>query len=93
VWDSRLIHCNSSAFVVDELLKSQSIDFLRIVAYVSMSPATFVRGLTLDQFRKKRKLLAQDNCTLNHWSNELTEDKSGKYLNKISKLDFLLYRF
>ena len=93
VWDSRLIHCNSSAFVVDELLTNQSIDFLRIVAYVSMSPATFVSGQTLDQFRKKRKLLAQDNCTSNHWSNEISESKPGKYLNKTSKLDFLLYRF
>ncbi|CAF1026974.1 unnamed protein product [Rotaria sordida] len=37
VWDSRLVHCNSCAFISDESLKNQSIDFLRIVAYVSSS--------------------------------------------------------
>jgi hypothetical protein len=73
IWDSRLVHCNSPAFVSDEQLKSPSIDFLRIVAYVSMSPTIFVRNQTIDQFRKKRKLLAQSNCTLTHWSTDLTE--------------------
>ncbi|CAF0961634.1 unnamed protein product [Rotaria sordida] len=90
VWDSRLVHCNSCAFISDESLKNQSIDFLRIVAYVSMSPATFVYNQTLDQFRKKRKLLAQNNCTLTHWSTELIEASSSAFnLPKISleKLD------
>ena len=36
-----------------------------------MSPTIFIRGQTLDEFRKKRKLLAQNNCTLTHWSTEL----------------------
>jgi ectoine hydroxylase-related dioxygenase (phytanoyl-CoA dioxygenase family) len=73
LWDSRLVHCNSPAFVTGERLKNQSIDLLRIVAYVSMSPTIFIRDYTLDQFRKKRKLLAQNNCTLTHWSTDLTE--------------------
>jgi len=38
-----------------------------------MSPTIFIRGQTLDEFRKKRKLLAQNNCTLSHWSTELNE--------------------
>ncbi len=79
LWDSRLVHCNSSAFVVDEQLKKQSIDLLRIVAYISMSPVTFVRDRTIDQFRKQRKLMVQNNCTLTHWSTDLTES------SKISK--------
>ncbi|CAF0915076.1 unnamed protein product [Rotaria sp. Silwood1] len=89
LWDFRLVHCNSCAFVSDERLKNQSIDFLRIVAYVSMSPTTFISNQTLDQFRKKRKLLAQNNCTLTHWSTELTEASSTFNLPKISleKLD------
>jgi hypothetical protein len=73
LWDSRLVHCNSPAFVFEGGLKNQSIDLLRIVAYVSMSPTMFIRGHTLDQFRKKRKLLAQNNCTLTHWSTDLIE--------------------
>ena len=73
VWDGRLVHCNSSAFVPDEQLKYESTKLLRIVAYVSMSPTTFVRDYTLDQFRKKRKLSVRNNCTLTNWSTELTE--------------------
>ncbi|CAF1081252.1 unnamed protein product [Adineta steineri] len=92
LWDSRLVHCNSSAFVYDERLKTQSIDFLRIVAYISMSPTTFVRDQTIDRFRKQRKLTAQNNCTTNHWSTEIIESsKNGSTYNlpKISleKLD------
>ncbi|CAF0808379.1 unnamed protein product [Rotaria sp. Silwood1] len=89
LWDFRLVHCNSCAFVSDERLKNQSIDFLRIVAYVSMSPTTFISNQTLDQFQKKRKLLAQNNCTLTHWSTELTEASSTFNLPKLSleKLD------
>jgi len=80
LWDSRLVHCNSPAFVTEGGLKNQSIDLLRIVAYISMSPTIFIRNQTLDQFRKKRKLLAQHNCTLTHWSTDLTE--SSKSLKK-----------
>src|SRR5690349_11749152 len=70
LWDSRLVHCNSPAFSIEERQIDQSVDFLRIVAYVSMSPTIFVRGHTLDEFRKQRKLLAQNNSTLTHWSTE-----------------------
>ncbi|CAF3629932.1 unnamed protein product [Rotaria socialis] len=89
LWDSRLIHCNSCAFVSDEQLRSRPTDLLRVVAYVSMSPASFVRNQTLDQFRKKRKLLVQNNCTLTHWSTELTESSSYENLPKVplEKLD------
>lgn len=73
VWDSRLVHCNAPASVAQELPISEPVDLLRIVAYVSMSPATFVQGQTLDQFRKKRKQAVQNNCTLSHWSTELVE--------------------
>jgi len=73
LWDSRLVHCNTPAFTIDELNKNQPVDFLRIVAYVSMSPTRFVHGQTLEEFRKKRKLLVENNCTLTHWSTELVE--------------------
>jgi hypothetical protein len=73
VWDSRLVHCNAPASVTQELPKNEPIDLLRIVAYVSMSPTTFVQGQTLDQFRKKRKQAVQNNCTLSHWSTEIVE--------------------
>jgi hypothetical protein len=73
LWDSRLVHCNSPSIVPEERDPNQPVDLLRIVAYVSMSPTTFIRGQTVDQFRKKRKLYAQNNCTLSHWSTELSE--------------------
>lgn len=71
VWDSRLIHCNTPACVESEPMDKTPTDLLRVVAYISMSPATFVRDQTLDQFRKKRKQMLEENCTLNHWSTEL----------------------
>ena len=73
VWDSRLVHCNTPSIVRVERDPRQPVDFLRIVAYVSMSPTTFIRGQTVDHFRKQRKLYAQNNCTLSHWSTELNE--------------------
>jgi hypothetical protein len=80
LWDSRVVHCNSPAFIPEERDRNQPVELLRIVAYVSMSPTTFIRGQTLDQFRKKRKLFAQNNCTLSHWSTELNE-ASKKYID------------
>lgn len=73
VWDSRLVHCNTPACVESERDPGDPVSLLRIVAYISMSPATFVRDQTLDRFRKKRKQMVQDNCTLNHWSPELRQ--------------------
>jgi len=93
VWDSRIIHSNAPSFVIDENLQKQSIDFLRIVVYVSMSPTSFVRGQTLDQFRKKRKLLAQNNCTLTHWSTDLVESSKNILFKFIFNLIFFCLRF
>jgi hypothetical protein len=73
LWDSRLVHCNSPAFSIEERCQNEPIDFLRIVAYVSMSPTTFIQPQALEEFRKQRKLLAQNNSTLTHWSTELQE--------------------
>ncbi|UJR36658.1 hypothetical protein I4U23_029375 [Adineta vaga] len=89
VWDSRLVHCNSAAFVDQEQSSDQPIDLLRIVAYVSMSPAVFIRDYTLGQFQKQRKLMVQNNCTLTHWSTDLVEASSGMSLPRVSleKLD------
>lgn len=81
LWDSRLVHCNSPAFSIESLKENQPAELLRIVAYVSMSPVQFIRGYTLEEFRKKRKELAINNCTLTHWSTDLTES-SGKLKNK-----------
>jgi len=68
------------------------VELLRIVAYVSMSPTIFIRGQTVDEFRKKRKLLAQNNCTLTHWSTELTESKTSKLeINKCNLIDRLFF--
>ncbi len=71
LWDSRLVHCNSPAFSVEEQDRNQLADLLRIVAYVSMSPTEFIRGHTLAEFRRQRKELARNNSTLSHWSTEL----------------------
>ncbi|CAF2825159.1 unnamed protein product [Rotaria sp. Silwood2] len=53
LWNSRLIHCNSPATAIEERYPNEPVDLLRIVAYVSMSPTTFVNGQTLDEFREK----------------------------------------
>ncbi|CAF1361531.1 unnamed protein product [Adineta steineri] len=92
LWDSRLVHCNSPAFLTDEIDRNQPIDLLRIVAYVSMSPTTFIRGYTLDEFRKQRKLLVQNNCTLSHWSTELKQASSGEHLPKMSMKNLNAYQ-
>jgi hypothetical protein len=90
LWDSRLVHCNSPAFTIDELNKNQPVDFLRITAYVSMSPTRFVPGQTLEEFRKKRKLLVENNCTLTHWSTELVE--AGKLNINVYKVFSFVFR-
>ena len=98
LWDSRTIHCNSPAVAIKERRKDEPIDLLRIVAYVSMSPISFVHGQTLDEFREKRKQMLENNCTLTHWSTELV--LSGKILlllffNTLPKISFRWsqYRF
>ena len=73
LWDSRLVHCNSPAFYVEERHKNEPVGFLRIVAYVSMSPTAFVRDYTLEKFRQERKLLVTNNCTLTHSSTDLIQ--------------------
>lgn len=78
LWDSRVIHCNSPAFSIDERSENEPVDFLRIVAYVSMSPTTFVRGHNLEQFRKERKSIVENNYTLTHWSTELQQTRKLK---------------
>jgi len=70
LWDSRTVHCNSPATAIEERNKDEPVDFLRIVAYVSMSPPSFIHGQTLDEFREKRKQMVENNCTLTHWSTE-----------------------
>jgi hypothetical protein len=79
LWDSRLVHCNSPAFITEEQQQNELVDFLRIVAYVSMSPTTFVNGYTINEFRKERKLLVENNCTLSHWSTELVQTRKLKH--------------
>jgi hypothetical protein len=90
LWDSRLVHCNSPAFSIEQRQENQPVELLRIVAYVSMSPTIFIRGQTLDEFRKKRKLLAQNNCTLSHWSTELNET-SKLEMNESNLIKSLLF--
>ncbi|CAF1270903.1 unnamed protein product [Rotaria sp. Silwood1] len=71
LWDSRMVHCNSPATAIEERAKDEPVDLLRIVAYVSMSPTSFVCDQSLEEFRKKRKQMVENNCTLTHWSTEL----------------------
>ncbi len=71
LWDSRTVHSNSPATAIEERNKDEPVDFIRIVAYVSMSPTDFVNGQTLDEFREKRKQMVENNCTLTHWSTDL----------------------
>lgn len=71
LWDSRLVHWNAPAFVTEEPNESQPVDFLRIAAYVSMSPTAFVQGHSINEFRKMRKSIVENNVTLTHWSTEI----------------------
>jgi hypothetical protein len=71
LWDSRTVHCNTPATAIEKRHQDEPVDLLRIVAYISMSPTTFVNGRTLDEFREKRKQMVENNCTLTHWSTEL----------------------
>lgn len=82
LWDSRTIHCNSPAVTLMARNKDQPADLLRIVAYISMSPASFVPEETLDEFREKRKDMLENSCTLTHWSTELILQ------SKISLIEF-----
>lgn len=94
VWDSRLVHCNSPSIVPQERDSRQPVELLRIVAYVSMSPTIFIRGQTVDHFRKQRKIYAQNNSTMSHWSTELQEASKKKNMNARSRVPFLgLFRF
>ncbi|CAF1605803.1 unnamed protein product [Rotaria sp. Silwood1] len=70
LWDSRMVHCNSPAIAIEERAKDEPIDLLRIVAYVSMSPTSFVCDQSLEEFREKRKQMVENNLTLTHWSTE-----------------------
>jgi hypothetical protein len=74
-----LVHCNSHAFITEEQQQNELVDYLRIVAYVSMSPTPFVHGYTIKEFRKERKLLVENNCTLSHWSTELVQTRKLKH--------------
>jgi hypothetical protein len=78
LWDSRTVHCNSPATAIEERNKDEPVDFLRIVAYVSMSPPSFIHGQTFEEFREKRKQMVENNCTLTHWSTEFVV--AGKVL-------------
>lgn len=71
LWDSRTVHCNTPATSIEPHREDEPFDLLRIVAYVSMSPPSFVTSLTLEEFREKRKEMVENNCTLTHWSTEL----------------------
>jgi len=71
LWDSRTVHCNSPAVAIDKLEQGESIDLLRLVVYVSMSPIQFIRNFTLEEFREKRKYFVENNITTNHWGTEL----------------------
>ncbi|CAF0729747.1 unnamed protein product [Adineta steineri] len=93
LWDSRTIHCNSPATAIGELQKDEPVDLLRIVAYVSMSPPSFIHGQTLDEFREKRKQMVKNNCTTNHWSTELVEGGGARTdLPKVSLEKFNAYQ-
>ena len=82
LWDSRTVHCNSPAVNIEKRDPNEPVDLLRIVAYVCMSPASFVQGQTLEEFREKRKQMVENNCTLTHWSTELR--LGGKVLESTS---------
>ncbi len=90
LWDSRTVHCNSPATALEERDKDEPIDFIRIVAYVSMSPTTLVIGQTLDEFREKRKEMVENNITLTHWSTDLVVAGKLIFIEKFifSKLFF-----
>lgn len=72
LWDSRTVHCNTPATNIEERDANAPVDLLRIVAYVSMSPVSQVLNYDLNEFREKRQQMVENNCTLTHWSTELT---------------------
>ncbi|CAF3425921.1 unnamed protein product [Rotaria socialis] len=92
LWDSRLVHCNSPAFAIQERRDDEPVDFLRIAAYVSMSPPVFIRDYTLEQFRKQRKSIVENNCTLTHWSTELQQTRERGDLPTVSLKKFNTYQ-
>ena len=71
LWDSRTVHCNTPATAIEERNPNEPVDLIRVVAYVSMSPTTFVTDLPLDEFREKRRQMVENSCTLTHWSTGL----------------------
>jgi hypothetical protein len=91
LWDSRTVHCNSPATAIEERNKDEPVDFIRIVAYVSMSPTSLVRDLSLEQFQEKRKRIVENNCTMTHWSTELV--LGGRILIQIISLLQFIFRW
>lgn len=71
LFDSRIVHCNSPAFEIEKLDKTVPVDFLRLNAYITMLPLSFVQRQNIDQFRKLRKASVRYNQTHNHWSTEI----------------------
>ncbi|CAF1578053.1 unnamed protein product [Rotaria sp. Silwood1] len=57
-----------------------------------MSPMAFVQKYTLDEFRKQRKSIVENNITLTHWSTELFQTRSKLNLPKISMKKFDAYQ-
>jgi hypothetical protein len=88
LWDSRTVHCNSPAVAIEERNKDEPVDFIRIVAYVSMSPSSFIHGQTLEEFQEKRKQMVENNCTLTHWSTELALGGKILYFKRLLKNEY-----
>ncbi|CAF0804749.1 unnamed protein product [Didymodactylos carnosus] len=90
IWDSRTIHCNTPALntpinSLDHQVEKTGL--LRIVAYVTMTPTSFVQPCNweyrnLKEFRKHRKQYVKANYTLTHWPHELNIATAPQYLSE-----------
>ncbi|CAF1285120.1 unnamed protein product [Rotaria magnacalcarata] len=89
VWDSRCIHCNTSA-LVDERHRDSSLEtqLLRVVAYICMSPLSMfepdgVRYDSLEEFRELREDFVRDRVTCTHWPLELNTVSRSSNKDKV----------
>ncbi|UJR20781.1 hypothetical protein I4U23_023894 [Adineta vaga] len=88
VWDSRCIHCNTPSLIEqhDENLCLET-QFLRIVAYICMSPLKLfepdgVRYESLEEFRESREDFVRDRVTCTHWPLELVTANRPSHVKK-----------
>jgi len=83
VWDSRTVHCNfpgtgMNSSIMNQKEKSNNIDLLRLVGYISMMP----RDLCSKDVLQSRRSGVDRNITTSHWANEWKPKKPPRWVKK-----------